>query len=59
MIDINQSFFSIIMDTPESLSTDPQVLQQLDKLAFIRMFVTDKMDEITESVTEVLNNYKK
>ena len=35
LIDINQSFFSIIMDMPESLSTDPQVLQQLDKLAFI------------------------
>ena len=28
-------FFSIIMDMPESLSADPQVLQQLDKLAFI------------------------
>ena len=27
LIDINQSFFSIIMDMPESLSTDPQVLQ--------------------------------
>lgn len=35
LVDINQSFFSITMDMPESLSTDPQVLQRLDELVFV------------------------
>ncbi len=35
MVDITQSFFSIGMDLPESLSTDPKVLQQLDELIYI------------------------
>lgn len=35
LVDINQSFFSITMDMPESLSTDPQVLQRLDDLVFV------------------------
>lgn len=35
LVDINQSFFSITMDMPELLSTDPQVLQRLDELVFV------------------------
>lgn len=35
LVDISQSFFSIMMDMPESPSTDPQILQQLDKLIFV------------------------
>lgn len=35
LIDIKQAFFSITMNMPESLSTDPQVLERLDKLIFV------------------------
>lgn len=69
LVDINQSFFSIIMDMPESLNTNPQISQQLDKLVLVNSIqfgrkVTLVMesnidyDELKETINNLLNNKK-
>lgn len=66
LVDINQSFFSITMDMPESLSTDPQVLQRLDDLVFVNsiqfgrkviLVIESNIDynELQETIHNLLN----
>lgn len=53
LVDISQSFFSIDMDIPETLSTDPQVLQRPDELIYVNSLQFGrKVTILIESHTE-------
>lgn len=63
LVDISQSFFSIAMDMPQNLSTDPQVLQRLNELIYInsiqfgrKVTVLIESDVDYNQLKETINN---